>query len=195
MLTLRFRPQDAAAEGYRREKHVMAAKLEQFFLRTNQVLIGVMMAIMFALVFINVVTRYVFGFSFATAEEISTFLMIWITYIGAGLALREGRLAAIDLFQDMLPQKARRFVRVLLGLTILVFFGILAYYGMKMVRFGWSQETWATQIPRGIPYLAVPIGAVVFGLHLILMFREWMDRSWSESPVDEDMDAITDEAS
>ena len=173
----------------------MVAKFERFFLRTNQLLIGLMMTIMFALVFINVVTRYVFGFSFAAAEEISTFLMIWITYIGAGLALREGRLAAIDLFQDALPQKARRFVRVLLGLTILLFLGILAYYGVKMVRFGWSQETWATQIPRGIPYLAIPIGAIVFGLHLILMFREWMDRRWSESPATEDGDLITDKAS
>lgn len=33
------------------------------------------MGIMFILVFINVVTRYIFGFSFATTEEISTFLV------------------------------------------------------------------------------------------------------------------------
>ena len=83
-------------------KPSMLAKLEHLFLRTNQVSIGIMMGIMFILVFVNVVTRYIFGFSFATTEEISTFLMIWITYIGAGLALREGRLAAIDLFQDMI---------------------------------------------------------------------------------------------
>ena len=173
----------------------MLAKLEYFFLRANRILIGIMMGIMFVLVFINVVTRYIFGFSFATTEEVSTFLMIWITYIGAGLALREGRLAAIDLFQDMLPPKARRFFRAVLGAVILLFFAILAYYGARMVQFGWSQETWATQIPRGIPYLAVPIGAVVFGLHLILMFREWIDRSWSESPVKEDTNVSTDEAS
>ncbi len=156
----------------------MLVKLEMFFVRTNQVLIGIMMGFMFVLVFTNVITRYIFGFSFPTTEEISTFLMIWITYIGAGLALREGRLAAIDLFQNLLPEKARRVVRALLGVTILMFFGILAFYGAKMVQFGWAQETWATQIPRGIPYLAVPIGAVVFGLHLILMFREWVDRNW-----------------
>jgi TRAP-type C4-dicarboxylate transport system permease small subunit len=168
----------------------MLAKLELIFLRTNQISIGIMMGIMFVLVFINVVTRYIFGFSFATTEEISTFLMIWITYIGAGLALREGRLAAIDLFQDMIPPKTRRYFRALLGVVILLFFAILAYYGAKMVKFGWSQETWATQIPRGIPYLAVPIGAVVFGLHLVLMFREWVDKNWFESPVKDETDMI-----
>jgi len=171
-------------------KKSLLAKLEHIFLRTNQALIGIMMGVMFILVFINVVTRYIFGFSFATTEEVSTFLMIWITYIGAGLALREGRLAAIDLFQDMIPPKTRRFFRALLGAAILLFFGILAYYGAGMVKFGWSQETWATQIPRGIPYLAVPIGAVVFGLHLILMFREWIDKNWMESPDKDEPDML-----
>lgn len=182
----------AAAKSDVKGMPSMLAKLELFFLRTNQVSIGVMMGIMFMLVFINVVTRYIFRFSFATTEEISTFLMIWITYIGAGLALREGRLAAIDLFQDMIPPKARRLFRAMLGAIILLFFAILAYYGAKMVQFGWSQETWATQIPRGIPYLAIPIGAVVFGLHLVLMFREWLDKTWSESPVEEKPDRVED---
>ena len=168
----------------------MLTKLELIFLRANQVSIGIMMGIMFILVFLNVVTRYIFGFSFATTEEISTFLMIWITYIGAGLALREGRLAAIDLFQDMMPRQTRRYFRALLGAVILLFFAVLAYYGAKMVQFGWSQETWATQIPRGIPYLAIPIGATVFGLHLILMFREWVDKNWFESPVQDETDMI-----
>ncbi len=172
----------------------MLLKFETFLVRTNQVFIGVMMGIMFVLVFINVVTRYVFGFSFATTEEISTFLMIWITYIGAGLALREGRLAAIDLFQDLLPEKIRRATRAMIGVIILIFFIILAYYGIKMVQFGWAQETWATQIPRGIPYLAVPLGAALFGLHLILMFREWLDRNWYESPVKDEIDMEEDES-
>jgi TRAP-type C4-dicarboxylate transport system permease small subunit len=173
----------------------MLLKLETVFVRVNQWLIGVMMVVMFVLVFINVVTRYIFGFSFATTEEISTFLMIWITYIGAGLALREGRLAAIDLFQDLLPEKLRPAMRALLGMAILVFFGILAYYGFKMVQFGWAQETWATQIPRGIPYLAVPIGAMVFGLHLVLMFREWMDRNWYDSELLDEMDMVEKDSS
>jgi TRAP-type C4-dicarboxylate transport system permease small subunit len=173
----------------------MLLKLETVFVRVNQWLIGLMMGVMFVLVFINVVTRYIFGFSFATTEEISTFLMIWITYIGAGLALREGRLAAIDLFQDLLPVKLRPAMRASLGVAILVFFGILAYYGFKMVQFGWAQETWATQIPRGIPYLAIPIGAAVFGLHLVLMFREWMDRNWFDSQLTDEIDMVEEDSS
>ena len=155
-------------------------KIETFFVATNRAIIGSMMGVMFILVFTNVVTRYIFGFSIATGEEISTFLMIWITYLGAGLALREGRHAAIDLLQDLLPERARNAFRAALGVLILLFLAALAYYGVRFALFAWSQETVATQIPKGIPYLAVPVGAIIFGAHLIFIFKRWIHREWEE---------------
>ncbi|MBN1106353.1 MAG: TRAP transporter small permease [Deltaproteobacteria bacterium] len=158
-------------------------KVETAFVRANKALIGIMMALMFILVFFNVVGRYCFRSSFGTTEEISSFLMIWVTYLGAGLALREGRHAAIDLFQDLLPLRARRHLRAGLGVVILLFLSALAYYGIRFALFGWSQVAAATQIPKGLPYLGVPLGAAVCGMHLVLIFREWVGKQWDmESP-------------
>ena len=164
----------------------MFKSLENMLVRSNRTLIGIMMGLMFVLVFINVVLRYCFGRSIATAEEISTFLMIWVTYLGAGLALREGRHAAIDLFQDLLPEKWRMALRWLLGGVIGLFFLTLAYYGLLFARFGWEQETIATQIPKGIPYIGIPLGALLFVLHLVLKYRGWLDKNWETPPLAED---------
>jgi TRAP-type C4-dicarboxylate transport system permease small subunit len=172
----------------------MIRKLDRFLVRANQLVIGMMMLAMFVLVFVNVVGRYVFDASFAKAEEVSTFLMIWVTYLGAGLALREGRHVAIDMFQDKLPLRAQKFLRALLGVGILVFFGVLTYFGVQMSIFGWSQETIATQIPTGIPYLAIPLGALVFCMHLTLTFRSWVDRSWEKTAVPEEHSPAEDAA-
>lgn len=163
----------------------MLEKFDRFFVRANQFLIGVMMLVMFVLVFINVLGRYGIGKSWAAAEEISTFLMIWVAYLGAGLALREGRHAAIDMFQDKLPAGLRRWLRALLGIVILAFFGVLAWLGIRMSIFGWSQETIATQMPTGIPYLAIPLGSIMFCMHLVLTFRDWIDKRWEEIAVPE----------
>ena len=162
--------------------------IERLLVRVNAFIIGLMMIVMFVLVFTNVVTRYCFGFSIATAEEISTFLMIWVTYLGAGLALREGRHASIDFFQDLLGNRLKTIVRALLGILLILFFGLLCWYGAKFSHFGWGLETIATQIPKGIPYLCVPLGAALFVVHLIFVFRKWLDRSWSDDarPQDED---------
>lgn len=160
----------------------MSEGFSKAFVRMNQILIGVMLGIMFILVFVNVVTRYCFGFSLATAEEISTFLMIWVTYLAAGLALREGQLASIDVFQDRLPETLRRGLRAFLGLLMILFFLLLVFFGAGFCILGWSQETFSLQIPRGIPYLVVPIGAILFMVHLILTFRSWLERKWEGTP-------------
>ena len=38
-----------------------------------------------------------------------------------------------------------------------------------------------TLIPRGVPYLAIPLGSLVFGLHLILVLRDFVARRWETS--------------
>ncbi len=153
----------------------MLERFDRFFVRANRTLIGAMMLVMFVLVFLNVLGRYGIGKSWAAAEEISTFLMIWVAYLGAGLALREGRHAAIDMLQDRLPPKLRRGLRALLG--------VLAVLGAQMSAFGWSQETIATQMPTGIPYLAIPLGSSVLCMHLLLTFKEWVEKRWEDIPV------------
>ena len=64
---------------------------ERWLVTANKGVVFFMMAVMTTLVFVNVVARYMFNYSIIWAEEISQYLMIWIAFLGAGLALREGR--------------------------------------------------------------------------------------------------------
>lgn len=168
-------------------------RLDKLLTRLNRWCVAVMMGIMFVLVFANVVTRYCFQFSIAVAEEISTFLMIWVTYLGAGLALREGKLASIEALQDRLTPSLLRTVRILLGMITMVFFGLLVFYGVRLVALGWSQQTFALMIPRGIPYLVLPVGAVLFSLHLVLFFKRWTLRQWEKPSPQKDSGSIQGE--
>jgi hypothetical protein len=86
-------------------------RLERAFVWLNQGLVMLMMMAMAALVFTNVVTRYLFGFSLNWAEETSRYLMIWVAYLGAGLAMREGRHVAIEYLQGLLPPRLAPFAR------------------------------------------------------------------------------------
>lgn len=156
------------------------AAFERGFIRINRALVGLAMAAIFALVFLNVVLRYGFGASLSWVEEVARFLMIWGAFLGAGLALREGRHVAIDLVQDRLPAAARRLLRFLIAVAMLAFLVGLAYLGARFVIFGWDKVTMALQISRGIPYLAVPIGCAFFAVHLALFFRRFLARDWEE---------------
>lgn len=150
------------------------ARFDHWFVRLNQALVIGLMAVMVALVFTNVVGRYVFNISFGWAEELSRFAMIWVTFLGAGLALRYGQLVSVDVLQTAMPTTARLALRWLAALLILAFLMALIWLGSQFVGFSWRNKTAVLRLPRGLPYLAVPIGATFLALHLLLVWRRFI---------------------
>jgi len=163
------------------------SRFERYLVAANRAIIFLMMAVMTTLVFVNVVARYAFNFSIIWTEEVSQYLMIWIAYLGAGLALREGRHVALEMLHDRLPVALGRKVRMAVGGLVLAFLGAVTVLGFRFVVFVWNQETPVLNISLGIPSLAIPIGTLLFALHLLLMFRNYVDRRYAPGCILEDL--------
>jgi TRAP-type C4-dicarboxylate transport system permease small subunit len=157
------------------------ARFEQGFVRLNQALIVLLMASMAILVFSNVVMRYVFNQSIFWVEEFTQIQMIWVAYLGAGLALREGRHVAVDMLQDWMPAPLRKTVRGLIALAMALFLVTLFVLGLQIAAFTWSQETPAMGLPAGLPYLGIPIGAAAMLLHLLMFWRPFIERQFEQA--------------
>jgi TRAP-type C4-dicarboxylate transport system permease small subunit len=162
-------------------------RFERYLVAVNRAIIFAMMVVMTTLVFINVLARYAFNFSIIWAEEVSQYLMIWIAYLGAGLALREGRHVALEVLHDRLPAPISRRLRMAIGGIVLAFLGTVTVLGFQFSLFVWTQETPVLNISLGIPTLAIPIGCLLFALHLILMFRRYADKQFVPGYVLEDL--------
>ena len=164
-------------------------RLEHLVVRLNQGLVVALMASMAVLVFANVVARYLFDSSVIWVEELTQVQMIWVAYLGAGLALREGRHVAVDTLQDLLPAALRRVLRQVIAAALALFLLALFVLGLQIVAFTWTQETPVLGISAGLPYLAVPLGAAALLLHLLLFWRRFVERGF-----DEVADLLDDEA-
>lgn len=158
------------------------ARLEHGFVWLNQALIILLMASMAILVFANVVMRYVFNQSIFWVEEFTQIQMIWVAYLGAGLALREGRHVAVDMLQDALPAPLRHSVRWFIAVATALFLAALVVLGAQIAEFTWSQETPAMGLPAGLPYLGIPLGAAAMLLHLLLFWRQFIARDFEQVP-------------
>ena len=154
------------------------AGLERGFVLFNQGLIVLLMASMAVLVFANVLMRYVFNQSIFWVEEFTQIQMIWVAYLGAGLALREGRHVAVDMLQDLLPAPLRKVVRGFIALAMALFLITLFVLGLQIAEFTWEQETPAMGLPAGLPYLGIPIGAAAMLLHLLMFWRQFVSRDF-----------------
>ncbi len=167
----------------------MLARAEQILVWANRAAVIALMGSMAILVFVNVVSRYILNHSIIWVEEVTQYEMIWVTYLGAGLALREGRHVALDSLQDLLPQPLRRMTRIIVWIGMFAFLIALTVLGFMMSAFTWEHETPVLNMRAGIPYLAIPIGALLFALHLVLIARDFVEKRFEHV---EDLEAYAE---
>lgn len=153
-------------------------KVEHIIVAVNHAVVAGLLAISFAIVFMNVVGRYGFGISFSWVEEAARHLMILASFCGAGLALREGRLVTIGIVSDMLPERFSVMLRWAVVLVMFAFMIVMCWLGVQFVQFGWNKETMATGIPRGIPYMSIPIGCALFLIQLCFFAKRFVARDF-----------------
>lgn len=144
------------------------------FVRANEAVIVAMGAVMVVLVIGNVFCRYVLNFSLVWAEEVSQYLMVWVAFLGAGLALRQGRHVAVEMLQEQLPSGARRGLRWGLLAAVLAFLVATTVLGCMFAWFARDMETPVLNISMAIPYAAVPIGCALLAIHLVLIARAYV---------------------
>ena len=82
--------------------------------RAINLLIALALAVMVVMVFGNVVLRYAFNSGIAISEEVSRWLFVWITFLGAIVAVRERGHLGTDFLLARLPPLGQR---ICLGLS------------------------------------------------------------------------------
>lgn len=71
--------------------------------RLSCLLMFVFLAVMVAVVFAQVVWRYVLSASIFWSEELSRYLMVWATMFASGVCLKRGSHMAVRFVHDGLP--------------------------------------------------------------------------------------------
>ncbi|MCG6534672.1 MAG: TRAP transporter small permease [Syntrophales bacterium LBB04] len=111
--------------------------------------------------FRNVVCRYFLDFSLAWYEEVSRFLLLWIVFLGAVIALIKGDHLGIDVLVLALPPRARRAVVILADVLVLVALVIMFQGAWEMaidsLKSGWVASS--VPIPYGWVYMVGPVSA------------------------------------
>ena len=136
--------------------------------RWINLLIALALAVMVVMVFGNVVLRYAFNSGIAISEEVSRWLFVWITFLGAIVAVRERGHLGTDFLLARLPPLGQRIClaisyALMIWCTWLLFSGALA-----QARINWDVDAPVTGASMAIFYLSGVVFAVAAGLLLAL---------------------------
>jgi TRAP-type C4-dicarboxylate transport system permease small subunit len=127
---------------------------------------AVLLAAMTLLVGVQIAGRFVFEYSLFWSDEVSRFLLIWISFLGMSVGTRRGAHPGIDsLIRGLSPRSARVVLAFALILSLL-FFAVMVLYGSILVVRTWAQRSVALELRMGIPYLAVPVSGLLMFLHI-----------------------------
>lgn len=103
---------------------------------------------------VGVFMRYVARTPILWQEEIQAFCQVWLCFMGASVAFRTGSHVAIEIFVDVLPQKAQKWIGYLIDAIVLFVLVYLAINAQAYIAQVFGRSNRPTPILR-IPYTTI----------------------------------------
>lgn len=139
--------------------------------RLLEVLVMIVVAVLVVDVLWQVFTRFILRHPSKWTEELAVFMLIWVSLLGAAVALGRGAHLGIDYFVGKLPVRARLGTEVFVFFCVSVFsFLVMLLGGLDLVRstLELGQESSALRIKVGYVYLAIPISGFFLTLYAVI---------------------------
>lgn len=132
-------------------------------IRIDHWIAAILLFTMALIAFINVLSRYLFHFSFAATEEITINFFVWLTVVGSGIAFeRGGQMGMVTLYK-IFPKKVKKLAILFSSGLSAVLFIIVDIYVIQAIYDEltlFQAKSAALEIPVWIYYIGVPVLSV-----------------------------------
>lgn len=112
------------------------------------------LGLMVVLVFGNVVLRYGFNSGITVSEELSRYIFVWLTFIGAVLAMRDGGHLGMNSVVKKLSPRGKMICRLAADALVLMCCVLLVYGCWKQVVINADSVAPVSGIPIAVLYAA-----------------------------------------
>lgn len=126
---------------------------------------GILTGLMIIFVFLNVVLRIFFNAGLTWSEELSRYLFVYVTYIGAISAMYANAHIGVDTLISRVPEKVQMLFYVTSQTIIAGLMGVLIHGSVKMV----AQNTASKTAALGIPYSVLYSAGIICGLGITIL--------------------------
>jgi len=128
---------------------------------------------MLLLISANVLMRYVFNSPIPWADQMATYGLVYVTFIGAPRVLARRGHVAVDILHASLPARQQRLLRVaidVVGMVYCLLFLLLASKELSGLVVRGAEFSDAVTVPQWIVYAVIPVGAGLLCLQFLANF-------------------------
>ena len=118
-------------------------------------------------VLLQVLMRYLVAQPNPWSEEVSRFSFIWLSLLGASLAVEHRTHFGFDQITRKLTPRAKKVVEGFAGTVVLAFALLLIATGIALMDLTMGERSPALNLPIALVYAAAPVSGVLMVIHLL----------------------------
>lgn len=135
--------------------------------RCTEAVIMVLMAFLVVVVVVSVFCRYILLWPITWSEEVGRYVMIWLGFLAASIAVRQGLHVGVDFVVQWARPGTAVWLKRLARAATAGFLLVVTVYGFILVTDLWSQYSPVMDIRMTWPYLAIPVGSLLMLLQML----------------------------
>jgi TRAP-type C4-dicarboxylate transport system permease small subunit len=128
---------------------------------------AILLTILVVAISAAVLFRYVFNAPLPWPEELSRYVFVWLTFMGASLATKRQGHIVVDFLGPFLPRRSRLWIVLTMHSVVMCFLVAFVIYGAQTVERMWVATSPALSIRLGYVYLAIPLGSALMIIHMV----------------------------
>jgi len=140
-----------------------------------EIALATMLLAICVIVFAGVFARYFLQIGLGWTEELARYLQIWMTFVGATVAVKRWSHFQLMLVNLWIPAGARRFTQIFAIAVVITLAAIMIKNGIDITRVTWNQSSPVMGWRIGYLYLISPVSGMLmifFALrHLVTTLR------------------------
>lgn len=146
-------------------------KLYEGYNRLEKIILGIIMLVLIFMGLTQVICRFVLEIPLAWAEEMMTFCMIWVAYLGASTAANERKHILVSMFVDLLPGVLKKVFTVLSQLIWVGCAGLMTYLGIFVTKnyITRNSVTLGGHYPYWVASIVVPLSMLLIVIRVVLL--------------------------
>ncbi len=134
--------------------------------RAATALTVILLGAMTIITFTQIICR-VFFTALSWSEEAARYLLVWLTFIGAGCVHKRAGHISISLLTGVIPKGPSKALQILAQILCILVFVAAIYYGFSYMQMMGTQRSAAMHIPMRYMYAAIPVGCILLLLHSV----------------------------
>ena len=155
--------------------------------RVLETMLFLALAFMCGIVATNVFCRFVLNFSLSWGDELAQILLVWFTFLGAAVGVRDKVHYKFDYLVRAMPGRSKKYLILFSELAVILTSVGLLYWSTKVTI---SIRHWimpATEISRALVYGACPVGTFFLLIYALRNFFRELHVTPELPPIEEEV--------